>query len=100
VATRLRPKRSAELIGGSLYWIVKHRLVACQEITGFEDRNDGRLDIVCSAELKLIAPLPRRAHQGWRYFELDEASIEGDEGSGLGDLPSQLYSRLRELALV
>ena len=30
IVTRMRPKRSDELIGGSLYWIVKHRLVACQ----------------------------------------------------------------------
>ena len=100
VATRLRPKRSAELIGGSLYWIVKHRLVACQMITGFEDRADGRLDIVCSADLQLIVPMPRRAHQGWRYFEFDESAVERDATSGLGDLPTQLYSRLRELALV
>ena len=34
----MRPKRADELIGGSLYWIVKHRLVACQQILRFEDR--------------------------------------------------------------
>ena len=47
VVTRMRPKRASELIGGSLYWIVKHRLVACEEILRFEDREDGRIDIVC-----------------------------------------------------
>ena len=50
IVTRMRPKRAAELIGGSLYWIVKHRLIACEEILRFEDREDGRLDIVCSAD--------------------------------------------------
>ena len=64
VATRMRPKRSAELIGGNLYWIVKHRLVAALEILRFEDREDGRIDIVCSAELIAVSPRPRRAHQG------------------------------------
>ena len=69
VVTRMRPKRAAELIGGSLYWIVKHRLIAAQEILRFEDREDGRIDIVCSAELVTVSPMPRRAHQGWRYLE-------------------------------
>ena len=38
IATRMRPKRAAELIGGNLYWIVRHRLVAGIEILRFEDR--------------------------------------------------------------
>src|SRR4029079_17794423 len=68
VPTRMRPKRAAELVGGNLYWIVKHRIVAGLEILRFEDREDGRIDIVCSADLKTVAPTPRRAHQGWRYL--------------------------------
>ena len=41
VVTRMRPKRADELIGGSIYWIVKHRLVGRQEILRFEERKDG-----------------------------------------------------------
>ena len=100
VVTRMRPKRAAELVGGSLYWIVKHRLVACQEIVRFDDREDGRLDIVCSAELVTVSPMPRRAHQGWRYLEEADAPSVDDDGSGLGLLPPRLYGRLAELALV
>ena len=101
VATRMRPKRAAELIGGSLYWIVKHRLVACQQILRFEDRDDGRIDIVCSADLLAVPPRPRRAHQGWRYLEEADAPRPGDEdASGLTELPPQLYGRLAALALV
>jgi hypothetical protein len=100
VVTRMRPKRAAELIGGSLHWIVKHRLIACQEILRLEDRDDGRIDIVCSAELVTLSPLPRRAHQGWRYLEEADAPAAGDEGSGLGALPPKLYGRLAALALV
>lgn len=100
VATRMRPKRSAELIGGNLYWIVKHRLVACLEIRRFEDREDGRIDIVCSSELIPVSPRPRRAHQGWRYLEDSDAPAGEDDGSGLGALPPQLYGKLASLALV
>jgi len=100
VPTRMRPKRSAELIGGSLYWIVKHRLVGCQEILRLEDRDDGRIDIVCSAELRAVSPKPRRAHQGWRYLEDADAPSGEDDGSGLADLPPRLFGRLAALALV
>lgn len=100
VATRMRPKRAPELIGGSLHWIVKHRLVAAQEIIRFDDRDDGRIDIVCSAELVTVSPKPRRAHQGWRYLEDADAPNGEDDGSGLGLLPPRLYGRLAALALV
>ena len=96
----MRPKRSAELIGGSLYWIVKHRLVARMEILRLEGREDGRIDIVCSAELIAVSPSPRRAHQGWRYLDDRDAPLAGDDGSGLGALPPQLYGKLASLALV
>ena len=97
IVTRMRPKRAAELVGGNLYWIVKHRMVGGQQILAFEERQDGRINIVCSGDLEIIAPIPRRAHQGWRYF--DEEVPAGDE-TGLGELPPQLYSRLAALALV
>jgi hypothetical protein len=100
VATRMRPKRAAELIGGNLFWIVKHRIVAGNAILRLEDREDGRIDIVCSAELVTVAPRPRRAHQGWRYLEDADAPSTEDDGSGLGALPPQLYGRLAALALV
>jgi hypothetical protein len=100
VATRMRPKRAAELIGGNLYWIVKHRLIGCLEILRFEDRQDGRIDIVCSSALVAVSPMPRRAHQGWRYLEDADAPGVEDDGSGLGALPPQLYGKLASLALV
>ena len=100
IVTRMRPKRAAELIGGSLYWIVKHRLIACEEILRFENREDGRIDIVCSADLVTVSPMPRRAHQGWRYLEDADAPASDDDGSGLGMLPPQLYGRFAALALV
>ena len=100
IVTRYRPKRADELVGGSIYWIVKHRLVGRQEILRFEGRKDGRIDIVLSAELELIAPHPKRAHQGWRYLEAGNAPGEDGDDSGLSELPPLLYTRLAALALV
>ena len=100
VATRMRPKRADELIGGSLYWIVKHRLIACQEILRLEDREDGRIDIVCSANLVTVSPIARRAHQGWRYLEANEAPQNDGDQTGVGALPASLFGRLAALALV
>lgn len=98
VVTRMRPKRMEELIGGSLHWIVKHRLIGRQQILRFEDRKDGRIDIILLGELEIIAPAPRRAHQGWRY--LPEEKVPKDVGDGLADLPPRLYGKLAALALV
>lgn len=101
VVTRMRPKRMPELIGGSLYWIVKHRLVACQTILRFEDRPDGRLDIVCAERLQAVPPAPKRAHQGWRYLTAEDAPKPGDnDDTGLSLLPPLLYGKLTALALV
>jgi hypothetical protein len=100
VPTRMRPKRMDELVGGSLHWIVKHRIVARQQILRFDDRSDGRIDIVCSAELVVVPPKPRRAHQGWRYLDDKDAPTGEDDGTGLSELPPRLYGKLAALALV
>ena len=100
IPTRMRPKRMDELVGGSLHWIVKHRIIARQQILRFDDRNDGRIDIVCSAELELVPPKPKRAHQGWRYMEEADAPGGEDDGSGLGELPPRMYAKLATLGLV
>jgi hypothetical protein len=99
VATRMRPRRCDELVGGCLYWIVTHRLVASLQILRFEDREDGRIDIVCSDELVSVPPRRKRAHQGWRYYE-DRATPHSNDNSGIAQLPPQLYGRLAALALV
>lgn len=97
----MRPRRADELAGGNLYWIVRHRLVGCNPILAIADRDDGRVDIVCSARLERIVPVHRRAHQGWRYLETGESGLCGQaDGSGVSALPPPLYGRLAALALV
>ena len=100
IATRMRPKRADELIGGNLYWIVRHMILAGLPILRIEDRSDGRIDIVCAAELKTVTPIPRRAHQGWRYLESSDAPTADGDPSGVAELPPQLYGKLASLALV
>jgi hypothetical protein len=103
IVTRFRPKRESELIGGSLYWIIKHRLVARQEIVGFADDPDGkRCRIRLSPELMPVRAHPKRAHQGWRYLPGADAPPDlGDgEAEGLAALPSRMAAELAALALI
>ena len=100
IPTRMRPKRADECIGGKLHYIVKHRIVARLEILRFEARRDGRIDIVCSDRLEVVPPMPRRAHQGWRYLEDKDAPTGESDGTGLGDLPPRLYGKLASLSMV
>jgi hypothetical protein len=103
VTTRYQPKRSDELVGGSLYWIVKHRLVARSPILGFEDDPDGRrIRIRVAAGLVPVRAHPKRAHQGWRYLEARDApsDLGGGEAEGLGELPRALLAELEALALI
>jgi hypothetical protein len=102
VVTRFRPKRADELVGGSIYWIVKHRITARQTIIGFDRREeDGRTVVRLDPELVLVRALPRRAHQGWRYLAAEDAplDLDGDE-TGLAELPPELTARLSALALI
>ena len=48
LTTRYLPKRHEEMVGGSLFWILKHQLVARSEILGFEEAEGGRTHIVIS----------------------------------------------------
>jgi len=103
ITTRFRPKREAELIGGSLYWIIKHRLAARQTILGFAEEEDGRrCRIILSAELLPVRARPKRAHQGWRYLPHADAppDLGGEEADGLAALPPPLAAELAALGLI
>lgn len=101
VTTRFRPKRADELIGGSLYWIVKHRIAARNTILGFAEGDDRRTIIRLDPKLVPVKALPKRAHQGWRYLSPEDApkDFDGDD-EGLAALPPTLAVRLAVLALI
>ena len=100
LTTRYLPKRHAEMAGGSLYWILKHHLVARSPILRFDEADGGRTNIVIEPRLIEVRPLPRRAHQGWRYLDAADAPPDLAEGESAEALPLALASELARLGLV
>jgi hypothetical protein len=95
------PRR--DLTGGSLFWILKHSLVARQPILAVQELPGAHPDRPAGAAILLapgpIAVIPRhhRAHQGWRYLSQSDwpADIAGGES-----LPPELAAELAGLALL
>ncbi len=100
LTTRYKPKRADELVGGSLFWILKHHLVARTEIKGFEEAEAGKTNIVVSTDMIRVRPIPRRAHQGWRYLEAADAPADLISGDGAAELPPALIGELSALGLI
>lgn len=101
LTTRNRPTRHEELVGGSLFWILNHAIVARSRITGFTKTDDGRWDIGLEPVLIRVHQQPKRAHQGWRYLTDEKAPKDVAEGEDIGDsLPGKLAMKLERLGLV
>jgi hypothetical protein len=105
--TGARPKRDAELLGGgSIYWVIKGMILARQRLAGFGEgtRPDGRpcTLILLERDLVPVRPTPRRAFQGWRYLEADDAPPDLDRRllDGLASMPPQMRKDLAELGLL
>lgn len=101
IVTRYLPKRADALVGGSLFWIIKHQLVVRQRIRGFGDAEGGKCLIRLDAELIVVRALPKRAHQGWRYLEGPgvPADLDGEEAD-IAAMPPWLLAELSALALL
>ena len=103
VVTRFRPTRADELVGGSLFWIIKHRIAARQTILGFDLRKSDRKTIIrLDPELVMVRALAKRGHQGWRYLAASDAPPDLGEGEAgdLEALPPDLAGKLAVLALI
>ncbi|AGH50644.1 hypothetical protein G432_14635 [Sphingomonas sp. MM-1] len=101
IRTRYRPTRAAEMAGGSLYWIIAHRLVARQAILGFEEAEGGRCIIRVDARLVPVRARPKRAHQGWRYLDGKDAPEDFDsDDADLSAMPKAMVDELSALALI
>ena len=99
--TRYLPTRHAEMIGGSLYWIMDHAIVARSEILGFAQRPDGHWTIRLAPKLVPVVPTHKRAHQGWRYLEERNAPRDLADGEIAGDaIPGRLAGKLTKLGLI
>lgn len=108
VRTRYKPKRESEVLnGGSLYRVIKNKIVCRQKILGFEtiesaDRGTQTLIMVEPEIIQTYSP-PKRPFQGWRYLE--SASAPKDRGLYLGDnqreeIPEDLQDSLRDAGLL
>ena len=97
--TRYRPTRAAELAGGSLFWIIRHTLVARQAIVGL-DMVETEWGTKCRIALATapvpVLATPRRAHQGWRYLSGGDAPR--DLTAADGDASAMPATMVRELA--
>lgn len=103
LTTRYLPKRHEEIAGqGSLYWIIKHQLVARSPISTFGEAEGGRVAIHIDPALVLVEARPKRAHQGWRYLSAADAppDLGGAEAEGLSALPGAMAAELAALALI
>lgn len=102
LTTRYLPKRHVEVAGsGSLYWILKHQLIARSPILSFGEAEGGRVAIHLDPALVMVLARPKRAHQGWRYLEAADAPPDlGGDAAGIDALPPQLIGKLAELALI
>lgn len=101
LTTRYLPKRFAEIEGGSLFWIIKHTLVARSPIVRFGEAEGGRTAIHLAPQVIAVMPRAKRAHQGWRYLEGADAPADlGGATEGTAAMPARLVSELSALALI
>ena len=102
LVTRFMPKRAEELVGGSVYWIVKHRITGRQTILELATRESDRKTVISlDPEVVPVQARAKRAHQGWRYLAAADAPPDfGSGDDGLADLPVDLAGKLTALALI
>ncbi len=102
LTTRYLPKRHAEMVGGSLFWILNHTLIGRSPLLGFMDNGEGRTWIRLRPRLIPVRAHPKRAHQGWRYLEQADAPPDRAEGDadGRDEMPGRMLGELMKIGLV
>lgn len=104
--TRSFPRRKVEILpGGSMYWIIKGKMVARQLIEDFVEieREDGGTScgIVLTPGLIRVVEKRHRPFQGWRYLEEADAPPDLPMGDGPEDaMPAEMAEELRDLGLL
>jgi hypothetical protein len=102
--TRMMPRRAAEVLdGGSIYWVIRGLILVRQRIIAIEPFVDEdeieRCKLVFDPLLVAVEPRPRRAFQGWRYFEADDAPADIPGAAGAA-MPAKLRAELAALGLL
>jgi hypothetical protein len=104
--TRMWPKREADLLaGGSLYWVIKGRVLARQRLLALEPHPgaDGLVRCLLRLEPEVVrtVPQPRRAFQGWRYLRPNDAPADlAGVIAGPNALPPRLVAELAEIGVL
>jgi len=107
ILTRNTPKRSEELLAdeGSLYWVIKGRILVRQKIVAIEPAtaSDGTPRCAIHLDHKLIRVHAKRSRpfQGWRYLEPENAPSDLPAGAAAEkEPPPEMAAELRELGLI
>lgn len=104
--TRQMPKRADEILaGGSLYWVIRGRILVRQRIRDLraETGSDGlqRCAIVLDPELVPVVPRQHRPFQGWRYLAATDAPADLAGGpAGVDEMPAEMRAALADLGLL
>ena len=110
--TRSFPRRAEEVLdGGSLYWVIRGRLCVRHRILRLDEVEDEQGKAYCAIvydpTVTVTEIRPRRAFQGWRYLEEDDAPPDlPDQRAALAHaiaeeaLPEDLRQELRGLGLL
>jgi hypothetical protein len=65
------------------------------------DNGQGRQWIRLEPRLVAVQPIPKRAHQGWRYLDENDAPADlGDGAEGAEEMPAEMLGELANLGLV
>jgi hypothetical protein len=100
----MTPKRAGEILdGGSLYWVIKGQIAARQRLLAFREvKKNGvpHCGLVYDKELVSVVARPRRAFQGWRYLEDQDAPPDLARTKGAKGLPEKLQRELAALGLL
>ncbi|MFC4291344.1 DUF1489 family protein [Sphingorhabdus arenilitoris] len=102
MTTRYMPKRVDEMTGGSLYWIHSHTIVGRSPIIGFQKNDEGRYSLLLEPRFIPVRRKAKRAHQGWRYLEEENAppDLKNGETDGCDEMPPQMLGELTRMGLV
>ena len=99
--TRMVPKRAAEVVGNSLYWVIKGNIQCRQTVEAIEPFEDGegirRCRLVLGDEVVPVEWKRKRPFQGWRYLK---GKPPADLPEGAVGIPDTLRRELLELGLI
>lgn len=103
--TRMIPRRlDLAAPEGSLYWVIKSRIMARQKLLVIEPFTDhagiSRCQLVLEPVVHPVSPRPCKPFQGWRYLEGKDAPPDLAGGDGTADMPEDVRAELAALGLL